>query len=285
MGPRLASLLLVFGLMAAPARAAQPVVLGQVALSVHMVAGAVVQQVLEALGHPVRVVEEGEAELFPRLARGEVHLLAAAWLPSADAEYLQRYGGETVEITTLYRGARLLWTVPAYVPASEVASVDDLARLEVRLRFDPAIRSTPAGSALARASAQLMRAYGLAEAGYRLQPGEAAEWEAGFRAAHGAGQWLVMPLWKPHWMHRAYALRALAEPRDALGGDNRGVLLANRRAYAMLPERTRQVLERISLGIEDVEEMDFAVSVRQASPQDVARAFLERDGLLESWLE
>lgn len=68
-----------------PAQARQSITLGQVGLSFYAVVGGVVQEVLEAEGYDVTVVEGSHAEIFPKLGAGEVDLLAAAWLPNGHA--------------------------------------------------------------------------------------------------------------------------------------------------------------------------------------------------------
>ena len=61
------------------------VVVGQISLSFYAVTGAIVQQVLERLGHTVEIVEGSHGQIFPRLGAGEVDLLVAAWLPYGHA--------------------------------------------------------------------------------------------------------------------------------------------------------------------------------------------------------
>jgi glycine betaine/proline transport system substrate-binding protein len=116
------------------------VVMGQIDISFYAVAGVVVQDVLERLGHRVEVRTGSHGDIFPVLGRGELDLLVAAWLPSGHAEYWARYGGDAAQLATLYRGARLYWAVPPYVPADQVASVADLKKPDVARRMVKTIR-------------------------------------------------------------------------------------------------------------------------------------------------
>src|SRR5689334_9489236 len=61
--------------------------MGQISLSFYAVTGAVVEAVLRRLGHTVQVVQGSHAQIFPRLAAGEIDLLVAAWLPHGHAMY------------------------------------------------------------------------------------------------------------------------------------------------------------------------------------------------------
>ena len=61
--------------------------------------------------------------------------------------------------------------VPDYVPPSDVASVADLTKPAVAARMRKLIQGTGRDSGNMMLSAEVMQAYGLEAAGYRLQPG------------------------------------------------------------------------------------------------------------------
>lgn len=145
-----------------------PVVLGQVGLSFYAVTGAVIQDVLERLGHPVEVREGAHEILFPLLGRGEGDLLAAAWLPKGHAAYWERYGDQAIQLAVLYDDARFFWGVPDYVPADLVRSVEDLAKPEVAGRMERTIQGIGPGAGITVFSLQMMKAYGLEQAGVYL---------------------------------------------------------------------------------------------------------------------
>jgi glycine betaine/proline transport system substrate-binding protein len=94
-------------------RPQSPIVLGQVSLSFYAVTGAVVQDVLERLGHEVEVRQGPHEQMFPLLGDGQIDLLAAAWLPEGHASYWSRYAAQAAEVARLYDGARLFWAVPS----------------------------------------------------------------------------------------------------------------------------------------------------------------------------
>jgi glycine betaine/proline transport system substrate-binding protein len=90
----------------------RPIVLGQVSLSFYAVTGAVIHELLERLGHSVEVREGPHEQIFPLLGDGQIHLMAAVWLPEGHAAYWARYGAQALEIAKLYEGARFFWAVP-----------------------------------------------------------------------------------------------------------------------------------------------------------------------------
>jgi glycine betaine/proline transport system substrate-binding protein len=263
-----------------------PVALGQVSLSFHAVTGAVVQVLLERLGHRVEVRQGPHEEVFPVLGTGGIDVMAAAWLPEGHGAYWHRYGSEAVEVATLYEGARFFWAVPAYVPEKEVASIADLARPSVAARMTPAIQSVGAGASITSVSQRAIDAYGLAASGYAVRPGTAVEWTGAYTAAIAERRWIVFPTWTPQYLNRAGAIRPLDDPRVVLGGVNRGVLVAPRRRFVALPERTRATLSRIVLGLDGVTDMDWAVNVDGRTPLDAARAWIRANAArVDGWIQ
>jgi len=260
--------------------------LGQISLSFYAVTGAVVQEVLERLGHTVEVTQGSHAQIFPRLGAGEVDVLVAAWLPYGHAVYWSQYGDRAEQLAKLYGGARFAWMVPAYVPHSLVAQVDDLKAPEVLKRMDKTIQGTGKDSGNMIVSAQLMQAYALDQAGYKLQPGGLSDFHGAYERGIAAERWFVMPLWWPHWMNRAGTMRALEEPQQLLGPANDGVLVARKEWAAQAPPQTLAELKRIHLGLDAVAVMDYRVNVGKLHARDAARSWMrEHADIVESWFE
>jgi glycine betaine/proline transport system substrate-binding protein len=262
------------------------VVLGRISLSFYAVTGEVVQAVLERLGHKVEVKEGTHDVIFPLLAKGEVDLLNAAWLPNAHRVYWERHQQDLAELGTLYEGAQLYWAVPAYVPEGAVRSPADLAKPEVAAKTDKTIRSIGAGAGITINSKEAVTEYGLDAAGYSVVAGTPREWVDNFAGAYTAQRWVVMPLWRPQYLNKAYSLRVLGDPRGALGSADRAVLVGNRAARDRLPKRTLEVLARIRIPVDDVTAMDYAVNVEKKSPAEAAKAWMSANATaVEGWFK
>ncbi|HZP93523.1 MAG TPA: glycine betaine ABC transporter substrate-binding protein [Burkholderiales bacterium] len=265
---------------------ARYVVLGHVDLSFYEVTAAVVQQVLERLGYNVAVKKGSHSEIYPRLAAGEVDLFVAAWLPNAHAKYWQQYKDDLVRVSRLYDDARLFWAVPDYVPAAEVGAVADLARPGVAAKMEKVIRGTRPDSGLMIGSQRVFEAYRLGEAGYRLAPGDPADWIASFNDNIAARKWFVMPLWQPQFLNKAAKLRILDEPHELLGKKDSAYLVAHKDLRQKLDRRTWETLKRIELSVAAVTDMDYLVNVRKMSPREVARAWIgAHPDTVTYWLE
>jgi glycine betaine/proline transport system substrate-binding protein len=269
-----------------PAQAAQPgtVRMGQISLSFYAVTGAVVQAVLERLGHTVEVSTGSHGQIFPRLGAGEVDLLVAAWLPHGHAVYWEQYGDRAVAIAVLYEGARFEWMVPTYVPENAVVSVEDLTKPGVLARMEHRIQGTGRDSGNMMLSAEVVKAYGLDTAGYELVPGTLKEFHGAYDRALAQGKWFIMPLWTPHYINRVGSMRPIAEPKGLLGPPSNGTLVASKAWSEQAPPRTLEVLGRMRISREAVEEMDYLVNVQGKAPREAARIWMDANAaLVDGW--
>jgi glycine betaine/proline transport system substrate-binding protein len=258
--------------------------LGQISLSFYAVTGGVVQEVLERLGHTVEVSRGSHAQIFPKLGAGEVDLLVAAWLPYGHAVYWAQYGDRAEPLATLYEGARFAWMVPEYVPATMVSEVDDLKKQDVIARMDKTIQGTGRDSGNMMLSAEVMQAYALVQAGYRLVPGTLAEFHGAYDRGIAEQRWFVMPLWWPHYINRIGNMRAIEEPRHLLGPASNGTLVASKQWVSQVPQRTVTVLKKMHLGLDAVAEMDHMVNVRKMTPRDAASRWMQNNArIVDLW--
>lgn len=278
-----AAAMFAFG-SAVAAAAESPVRLGQISISFYAVTGQVVQAVLERLGHDVELRTGSHSVIFPQLGQGSVDLLVAAWLPHAHAKYWHEHGGDALELATLYRGAQLFWAVPHYIPVAEVGSVADLNEPAISRRMAKQIRATKPDSGLTMGSQRIMQAYQLEASGYRLLTGAHGDWQRYFEQHYAAGDWFVMPYFRPNFLNRMARMRKLDEPLDLLGKANRAVLVAHRDFVAAAPEQTLRVLGRIELDLDAVAEMDYLVRVDGLSPRDAAARWMAANAArVDAW--
>lgn len=280
------SLLVAMLFAASPAQAESKVVMGQIAISFYAVTGQVVEAVLERLGHEVEIKTGSHGQIFPVLGKGEVDLLVAAWLPNAHAGYWEKHGGESVALGTLYEGAQLFWAVPHYVPASAVASVEDLRKPGVARRMTKTIRGTGQDSGLMIGSRKIMERYNLQDTGYELVPGAHQDWHNYFEDNYGNQRWFVMPYFRPNYLNRIADMRMIDEPHGLLGGPNAGTLVAHKSFVERAPERTLAVLGRIELGLGAVAEMDYMVRIDGMTPRDAARTWMSHNAeRVDRWFD
>jgi glycine betaine/proline transport system substrate-binding protein len=262
----------------------QKIILGQVDLSFYAVVGGVVQELLEREGYGLEVVEGPHAEIFPRLGAGEVDIFAAAWLPQGHADLFALVEDVTFRIAPLYEDARFFWVVPAYVPESVLSSVSDLIQPDVQARVSKRIVSLPAETGLTINACRVVDAYNLGEGGYEIVAAPPTEWFGTFREAIEDNEWIVFPLWQPHWVNAAYEVRRLDDPKGAYGEPDTAYLLGHRSLRSKLPAGMIGLLSNIRLSIDAVTEMDRMVNVDGLSPRDSARRWMEENAdVVRSW--
>lgn len=214
---RLAGLLLTAtALMAHAADAPAPIRIGWVNWSDTEITAKLAQTALEDhLKQPVKMVQADIGIQFQALANGNIDLIPMVWLPNTHKDYWDKYKDRLEDLGVLYEG-RIGWAVPETVPASEVASVEDLNKPEVRAKLDGRILTSEAGNGQYKLSLKAIDAYKLT--GYKLvassETGMLTEMDRGLRR----GQWSVINAWNPHWMFSKWKLRYLAEPKGIFGG-------------------------------------------------------------------
>jgi glycine betaine/proline transport system substrate-binding protein len=181
-----------------------------------------------------------------------------AWLPATHASYWDAVSGKVEDLGTLYTGARLGWAVPAFVPADELSSIEDLKRPSVRERLKGRIQGIDPGSGLMQESARALEAYGLE--GYRLMSGSGAAMTASMQRAVRLGRWAVVTAWSPHWMFARWDLRYLQDPKGVLSRGERVHALARSGFGRDYPRRVIDFLGRMYLPLEELEQaMSHAV--------------------------
>ncbi|MFJ4845797.1 glycine betaine ABC transporter substrate-binding protein [Streptomyces sp. NPDC088733] len=246
---------------------------GNIALSFHRAAAAVVRRVLESHGHPVAGAEGVHEEMFGLLEHGRVDVLVSAWLPSSHGRYLSGFR-DRVRVLSPHYQPHCVWAVPRYVPFDMVGEVSDLVRPEIAGRMTTAIDGINPGAGISRFSAAMVKAYGLDRAGYRFRPGTEGDFVARVGRGIAAGEWFVIPLWRPQFLNRLHHLRPLEEPKGLLGSvDDACPVIRNDALERVGPEAVAR-LDALALGNDGVEEIDALINVDGLSPLQAADRYL-----------
>jgi len=257
--------------------------LGQVSLSFYAVTGGIVQHVLEKEGYKVNIVPGSHGQIYPKVGTGEVDILAASWLPSAHAGLYAKVEDSTFQLTKLYDNAKLFWVVPGYVPKSELATVEDLKKPEVKVKLDTNIVSLPESTGLTTNGRKVLTAYGLNHAGYSMEAAPPSKWISTFKSAVAEKKWVVFPLWQPQWINAVYDVRILEEPKGIYGEDN-AYLIAHTSLKSKLSARALKHLANIKLSVAAVTEMDRLVNVEKMAPREASERWIAANKeLVANW--
>ncbi|MFD8229284.1 glycine betaine ABC transporter substrate-binding protein [Streptomyces massasporeus] len=248
-------------------------IVGNIALSFHRAAAAVVRRLLEEAGHEVRSVEAPHEELFRLQAIGEIDVLVSAWLPASHGGYLSQYQSQ-VQVLDPHYEPYCVWTVPPYVPVDEVAEVSDLARPNVADRMTRTLDGINPGAGISRFSAQMITEYGLDSAGYAFRPGTEQSFIDRVERGIAEREWFVIPIWRPQFLNSVHGLRALVEPKGLLGGIDQASPVVTNAAMEKIAPAALARMRSLSLGNDGVETIDKLINVDGLTPLDAADRYL-----------
>ncbi|NGP54417.1 glycine betaine ABC transporter substrate-binding protein [Thioalkalivibrio sp. XN8] len=235
----------------AQAMAQEPIKIGWTAWSdAEFVTKLAARVIEDRFGREVELMQTDIAPQYQGLSTGSIDVMLMSWQPDTHADYVERVGAKTVNLGLLYTHARLGWAVPNYVPESEVKSIADLAKPEVRERLDGTITGIDPGAGLTRLSREAIDAYGLD--GYELQVSSGAGMTAALQRAVRRDEWIVVTGWSPHWKFGAYDLRYLEDPEGVLGSFERVHAVARMGFYQENVE-VASFLSRMQIPIDDLQ--------------------------------
>ncbi len=95
-----------------------------------------------------------------------------------------------------------------------------------------------------------------------------------------------MPLWEPQFLNRAYGFRPLAEPKSILGGREATFLVTNKDFINGASPRVLEILSKIQLDIDTLNELDYQVNVLERDTKSLVKEWMEsnRDNI-EEWIQ
>jgi glycine betaine/proline transport system substrate-binding protein len=206
------------------------------------------------LQQPVTLVNADLGIQFQGIARGDVDLMLGAWLPVTHAAYYARYKNDMEDMGIIYTGAKIGWAVPDYVPESEVSSIADLNKPDVKSKLNSTIQGIEPGAGEMEASEKALKDYDLS--GYNLIRASEAGMLTALSRAYQSKQWIVATVWSPHWLWQKWKMRYLKDPKGTLGGDEQIHGFASKQFASKYP-RADVFIRHYKLTLSDVEEIEL----------------------------
>ncbi|REG79550.1 glycine betaine ABC transporter substrate-binding protein [Marinomonas pollencensis] len=251
--------------------------MGVTDLSFHRVTASIIRHVLQDMGFEVERIYSPHQENFLKLKSGEIDMLASAWLPSSHGIYQAdvETAAPLLELGLHYQ-PYALWGVPDYVPADTVSAVSDLLKPEVIRQMNKDIQGINPGAGITRFSIQMMESYGLSQAGYQFHTGTEEDCFTAFERAVEKKEWLVVPLWKPQFLHHKFVIREIVEPKGLLGIVDKAILLLRQDRSAAFTQSQLERLDTLRFSNEIIAKLDYQVC-REGHPLDlVTRTWLDQ---------
>lgn len=205
----------------------------------------------QRMGYRVKLTMADIGIQYQGVASGDLDIMLMSWLPVTHQNYWKKVADKVVNLGPLYTRARLGWVVPDYVPKSELDSIPDLTKPDVRRRIDSKIQGIDPGSGLMQNSEKALKAYNLG--GVTLVSASGAAMTAALGRAIRRKKWIVVTGWSPHWMFAKWKLRYLKDPKHALGGRERIHALARKGFYQDYPPDVTGFFVRMFLPLDQLE--------------------------------
>ncbi|HWT35314.1 MAG TPA: glycine betaine ABC transporter substrate-binding protein [Paraburkholderia sp.] len=206
------------------------------------------------LKQPVQFVQADIGIQYQGVARGDLDIMVGGWLPVTHGAYYARYKNDMDDVGVIYTGGKNGWAVPAYIPESQVATISDLEKPDVKSKLNGTIQGIEPGGGLMQASEKAIKAYDLA--GYNLQSSSEAGMLAGVSRAYQSKQWIVATVWSPHWLFQKWQMRYLKDPKGTLGGEEQVHAFASKQFATKFP-RADVFFKHFKLTLADVEAIEY----------------------------
>jgi glycine betaine/proline transport system substrate-binding protein len=214
--PWLAGLMMTTCSLIAHAEDPAPIRIGWVNWSDTEIAVKLANTALEDhLKQPVKLVLADIGIQFQALANGNIDLIPMVWLPSTHKSFYDKYRDRLEDLGVLYEG-RIGMAVPTSIPVSEIASVEDLNKPQVREKLGGKILTSEVGNGQYKLTEKAIKEYRLE--GYKMvassESGMLSELDRNLKR----DKWSLVNAWSPHWMFSKWPLRYLDDPKQIFGG-------------------------------------------------------------------
>ncbi|RDK00254.1 glycine betaine ABC transporter substrate-binding protein [Paraburkholderia lacunae] len=206
------------------------------------------------LKQPVQFVQADIGIQYQGVARGDLDIMVGGWLPVTHATYYAKYKNDMDDVSVIYTGGKNGWAVPAYIPESQLSSISDLEKPDVKSKLNGTVQGIEPGGGLMQASEKTIKAYDLN--GYNLQSSSEAGMLAGVQRAYQSKQWIVATVWSPHWLFQKWQMRYLKDPKGTLGGEEQVHAFASKQFATKFPQAD-VFFKHFKLTLADVEAIEF----------------------------
>ncbi|MEQ6886405.1 glycine betaine ABC transporter substrate-binding protein [Salicola sp. Rm-C-2C1-2] len=203
------------------------------------------------------------------VANGDLDAMLMSWQPLTHKTFLDQYSDRLTDLGPIYEGADLGLVVPASVPESQLDSVADLAKADVREKLSGRIQGISANSGVMEMARDAADAYGF---DYELQTGTGPKMAQELGKAIDRDEWIVATGWRPHWKFDRYKLRYLKDPKGVFGGSESVHAVVNKGFEERQPA-VAGFLRRLELSIAEVEAL--MASARQTNHRQAIHEWIK----------
>lgn len=239
------------------------------------------KQIIETrLDHKVKLTLSAIGIQYQGVSTGDLDAMMMAWLPDTHAAYWAKVKDKVVDLGPLYKGAKLGWAVPDYVPKDKLGSISDLKNAAVKDKLDSKIQGIDPGAGLMQLSEKTMKAYDLSD--YTLVSASGAAMTAALARAESQHKWIVVTLWTPHWAFGRWKLRFLDDPKGTLGGPQH-IDVVVRKGFTQDYPKVASFLKNMYIPLDMLQKAMY--DARQTSYEKAVPKFIkDHPDMINKWL-
>lgn len=242
----------------------------------------IVKIVIESrLGHKAELVQTDAGPTYQGVARGDLDFMMMGWLPTTHAQYWTRFKDQLVDLGPFYEATRIGWAVPDYIPKSEVSSIEDLKKPEVRAKLKGRVQGIEPGGGLMTVSEKAVGTYALKD--YTVVAASETAMLAALKRAYEQKEWIAVTAWSPHWLFASWKMRYLEDPKNLFGGTEKIHTLASKKFVTDFP-KVVAVVKNIKVPAADLEAALMDVKTTSA-PAAAAKFVKEHPALIDQWVK
>lgn len=234
--------------------------------------------ILEDEGYDVEKTYMDLAPSFSALTTGDMDFNMNIWQPVTHEEYLEEYGDDLEQVGVWNSDANQVIAVNDDAPFD---SLDELA--DHADEYDSRLVGIEPGAGLTeRTEAYVIPEYGLEDWEFNTSSTPAMLQEVA--TATSNGEPIAVTLWRPHWAFSAYDIKALEDPKEALGQEENMTIYA-RAGFSEDQPEVYDWLSNFTIDtdtLQDLEEDLFVGEVDSGDYPTVIRAWMEEN---QEWVD
>lgn len=238
----------------------------------------VVKQVLEDWGYTVNTSTLDAGIVYAEMAKGNIDVLLAGWLPVTHQDYWTQYGDDIEQVHVNVDTTWLGLAVPSYVYDAGVTAVSDLN--DYVSEFGGTIVGIEPGAGIMH---NAERAIDLYDLDYTLKSSSTPAMMAEVDSKIKSGEWVVFTIWEPHSAFARFDIQKLDEPEQIFGGGD-VVYTITRTGFADDFPELQSFFEKFEVAPDTQSEWILLYSDEGMEPSDIAAQWIaENQDLVESW--
>src|SRR5690625_4006583 len=234
--------------------------------------------VLEDEGYEVSKNYMDLAPSFSALSTGDMDFNMNIWQPVTHEEYLNEYGDDLEEVGVWNSDANQVIAVNSDAPVDSLEELAENADL-----FQSELVGIEPGAVLTERTEQfVIPEYGLED--WDFTPSSTPAMLQEVDTATSNGDNIAVTLWRPHWAFSEYDIKALEDPKEALGQEENMTIYA-REGFSEDQPEVYEWLSNFEIDTERLQDLEqdlFVEEVEQDQYPTVIREWIEEN---QEWVD